>query len=202
MDKSFEGLEFAWASLLPIGISCKILYTPAFFLLSVRGENFKSAHTVNIAYFNKTKPNKQKSGPVCQLPGTAGPEWNLFLINLRCMSSMASWPFPVGSLLREVKPLSLSIALSLPVQQIWHSYPRVDHHSSSSALRLWLYCFRCRFPAVFSSSCCLSKAPPAAQVDVDIVSQNVATRRGPISNGAKAVDECPPPHPQWWPRPN
>lgn len=134
-----------------------------------------------------------------ELPGTAGAEWNFFLINFRCISSMASWSSPVGSLLRKVKPLSsfsLSLSLSLSsrstdMAQLSKSWPPLlffplkaltvlfSMQVSSSAFIQLL--------PVKSTSCgsglrgrCISDCSHEARTN---------------TNGAKAVEWMPPSHP-------
>lgn len=111
--------------------------------------------------------------------------------------------------------LSLSQSLSLSVSLPFSRYGTVIQELTTTPLlpllRLWLYCFLCRSPAALSYSCCLWKAPPVAQVDVDVGSQDCSHEARTNTNGAKAVEWMPPsrpnpthptPPPPWWPRPN
>lgn len=50
----------------------------------------KSAHTVNTAHFNNYEKKKKMWTSMSELPETAGAEWNFFLMNFRCMSSIVS----------------------------------------------------------------------------------------------------------------
>lgn len=138
-----------------------------------------------------------------KLPGTAGAEWNFFLLNFRCMSSMASWLFPVGSLLRKVKPLSLSLALSL-------SLPRSADMAQLSKscpplLFLPLKALTVLFYMQVSGSV-FTKLLPVKNTScgsdlcghcISDCSHEVRTN----TNGAKAVDEWHPPTPHGGPGP-